>query len=226
MSGLSYPCSCNPTPKGTEVLRAFPWRRGRLHGPGQCGGPGAREHLAAALQHLALGRRSRAGARLVSAARELLGHFIWDLATLEQFLEEVAATCGLDTGRSLFPQLGGLVRTVLATVLGQGPSPRRLGALVHSVGSQAGWGARLQQAYGGGQGGAGFSTLPSCSSILTSPPVGPTAGTLCHRCRRCCNSRASTLASCRAPGHPHPPTSRLCTTCWQRPCLRQCNSGP
>ena len=68
MSGLSYPCSCNPTPKGTEVLRAFPWRRGRLHGPGQCGGPGAREHLAAALQHLALGRRSRAGAKLVSAA--------------------------------------------------------------------------------------------------------------------------------------------------------------
>ena len=68
MSGLSYPCSCNPTPKGTEVLRAFPWRRGRLHGPGQCRGPGAREHLAAALQHLALGRRSRAGAKLVSAA--------------------------------------------------------------------------------------------------------------------------------------------------------------
>ena len=105
------------------------------HGPGQCGGPGAREHLAAALQHLALGRRSRAGARLVSAARELLGHFIWDLATVEQFLEEVA-TCRLDTGRSLLPQLDGLVRTVLATVLGQGPSPRLLGALVHSVRGQ------------------------------------------------------------------------------------------
>ena len=105
------------------------------HGPGQCGGPGAREHLAAALQHLALGRRSRAGARLVSAARELLGHFIWDLATVEQFLEEVA-TCGLDTGRSLLPQLAGLVRTVLASVLGQGPPPCLLGALVHSVRGQ------------------------------------------------------------------------------------------
>ena len=105
------------------------------HGPGQCGGPGAREHLAAALQHLALGRRSRAGARLVSAARELLGHFIWDLATVEQFLEEVA-TCRLDTGRSLLPQLAGLVRTVLATVLGQGPPPCLLGALVHSVRGQ------------------------------------------------------------------------------------------
>ena len=105
------------------------------HGPGQCGGPGAREHLAAALQHLALGRRSRAGARLVSAARELLGHFIWDLATVVQFLEEVA-TCGLDTGRSLLPQLAGLVRTVLATVLGQGPPPCLLGALVHSVRGQ------------------------------------------------------------------------------------------
>ena len=105
------------------------------HGPDQCGGPGAREHLAAALQHLALGRRSRAGARLVSAARELLGHFIWDLATVEQFLEEVA-TCGLDTGRSLLPQLAGLVRTVLATVLGQGPPPCLLGALVHSVGAR------------------------------------------------------------------------------------------
>ena len=32
-SGLSYPCSCNPTPKGTKVLQAFPWRRGR---PADC----------------------------------------------------------------------------------------------------------------------------------------------------------------------------------------------
>ena len=102
-------------------------------GPGQYGGPGAREHLAAALQHLALGRRSRAGARLVSAARELLGHCSWDLATFEQFLEEVVATCGLDTGSSLLPQLDGLVGTVLATAQGQGPYPRLLGALVHSV---------------------------------------------------------------------------------------------
>ena len=66
------------------------------HGPSQCGGPGAREHLAAALQHLALGWKSRAGARLVSAARELLSHCSWDLATVDQFLEEVVATCGLD----------------------------------------------------------------------------------------------------------------------------------
>ena len=44
------------------------------HGPSQWGGLRAREHLAAALQHLALGWKRRAGARLVSAARELLGH--------------------------------------------------------------------------------------------------------------------------------------------------------
>ena len=56
------------------------------HGPVQCGGPGAREHLAAALQHLALGRRSRAGAKLVSAAlpwrrgsgREGAGLGLWE----------------------------------------------------------------------------------------------------------------------------------------------------
>ena len=64
--------------------------------PASGGGLRAREHLAAALQHLALGWKSRAGARLVSAARELLGHCSWDLATVEQFLEEVVATCGLD----------------------------------------------------------------------------------------------------------------------------------
>ena len=66
------------------------------HGPSQWGGLRAREHLAAALQHLALGWKRRAGARLVSAARELLGHCSWDLDTVEQFLEEVVATCGLD----------------------------------------------------------------------------------------------------------------------------------
>ena len=55
--------------------------------------------------------RSRAGDRLVSAARELLSHCscdlarLEDLATVKQFLEEVVATCGLDTGRSPLPQL-------------------------------------------------------------------------------------------------------------------------
>ena len=119
-----------------------------------------------------------------------------------------------------------------------GAIPRLLGALVHSVGarlngdpglmgarldgeqgwmgSQAGWGARLDGEPGssnlmkGGQGGAGFSTLPS-------PPVAPPTGALCHRCRRCCNSRASTLASYRGPCHSHPPTSGLCTSCWLGP---------
>ena len=55
----------------------------------------------------------------------------------------------------------------MGPVLGQGPSPHLVGALVHSLGGQAGWGARLQQAYGGEAGMAGFSTPPSCFSTHT-----------------------------------------------------------